>query len=320
MNLQAEKRAVRPWAALYIGLPLATLCVMAALLWSGAQEESPILASAGEYAVLRGAPALTGGETVISRQTLLKGTLLLVSPAHPLPADYPPPDTRTVRALVGGYLPAEEDTALCREAIYSLCTLQTEHPLTGAVFENGAVSAAQQEQARREAFSRFQQVYPLAQALEKARAAVPGGGESEHQTGCAVDVTLTGPLSMGYADPLARSEEGRWLRDNLWRYGFIRRYADGEEDGACEGIHLRYVGPLHAAALHALNTTLEEYLALLRREGALTLMKDSRPAAYLYCAPCQGDWHLPLPEGAEAQCSADNTGWAVAAIPVKQAP
>lgn len=322
MNLQAEKRETRALSPWYIALTLAALCLAAALLLSGGKEASPLLAIAGEYAVARGAPALTGKEKTIPRQTLLEGTLLLASPLHPLPEDYPPPDTRTIRALVGSYLPAREDTALRREAIYALCALHTEHPLAGSViFENGAVSPAQQEQARREAFERFLQVYPLEQALEKANAAVPGGGESEHQTGYAVDLALTGPLSMGYQDPLARTEEGRWLQDNLWRYGFVRRYGEGNrEDGACEGIHIRYVGSLHAEALHTLDMTLEEYLALLRQEGALTLLKDGKPAAYLYCAPCNGDWHLPLPDGAEIQFSADNTGWAIAAVAVKQEP
>lgn len=293
---------------------LALSCLLAFSL-PGRKSVSPVIAAGEGYALLRGAPITEGRETVVKRKELLAGTLLLVSPAHPLPIDFPLPDTRAVHALVGSYLPAAEDTALRKEAIYALCAMETEHPLTGSLrYENGAVSAAQQEQLRRDAFERFRQIVPLTQALERSRAAVPGGGESEHQTGWAVDVSLTGPLSMGQTDPLLRTEAGKWLAENAWRYGFIRRYGSEEEEGACEGIHLRYVGAVHAAAMHILNVSLEDYWALLRKEGSLTLLRDGEPAVYLYCTPCSGDWAFPLPEGASASFSADNTGWAAAAV------
>lgn len=312
-HIRTEQKK-RPAPAM--ALALFALAAGLFLLLRQPREISPVIAQREEYAVLRGAPAPKGRETVIPRETLLQGALLLVSPRHPLPADYPPPDTRAVRAMVGQYLPAAENTALRREAIYALCDLQADHSLTGkAVFENGAVSAAQQDEMRRDAFRRCQQVYPLREALEKAVAAVPAGGESEHQTGWAVDVHLTETLALSRPDPLTRTETGLWLRDHLWRYGFIRRFGpDDAEAGGCEGIHLRYVGPVHAAAMHTLGLTLEAYWALLRQEGALTLLRDGRPAAYLYCAPCAGDWLLTLPENASFQCSADNTGWAAAAV------
>lgn len=316
MELRFKQRNTRVRLALCGLIFFLCLGLTALLSASPPPEAAPILGRADGYAVRRGAPA--GGQTIaISRETLLRGTLMLVSPRHPLPADFPPPNTRSIRAMVGSYLPVAGDAALCREAVYALCELETAHPLTGAAWlENGAISAAQQEDLRREAFDRYRKVYPLNEALRQANAAVPGGGESEHQLGWSIDLRLTGPLSLGQTDALMRTEEGKWLAENLWRYGFIRRYGADEarEEGACEAIHLRYVGPLHAAAMHALNVTLEEYLALLRKEGAVTLLRDDQPVAYLICAPCEGDWHVSLPEGVSAQFSGDNTGWAVALI------
>lgn len=320
MNVLMEKRK-KPETALFCAcclLMTAGLIVLS--LSSHAPAASPVIAQADGYTIERSAPALTGPGITISRRTLLQGTLMLVSGAHPLPKDFPPPDTRSVRALVGSYLPASEETLLCQEAVYALCRLQTDHSLHGlATLENGAVSAAQQEQLRQEAFERYRKVYPLSEAVEKAHAAVPGGGESEHQLGYAVDIYLTGPLALGSSDPLLRTETGKWLSDNLWRYGFIRRYnGSSGEEGACEHIHLRFVGTFHAAAMHALHMTLEEYLALLRAEGSLTLAKDGQPVAYFYCAPCQGSWTLPLPANAAVTCSADNTGWAIAAVEIRK--
>ena len=65
------------------------------------------------------------------------------------------------------------------------------------------------------------------------------------------------------------------------------------------------------AAMQAAGLGLEEYWALLRKERALTLTRGGEPWAYLYCAPCEGNWSLPLQPGAAWDASADNTGWAV---------
>lgn len=314
MFVELVRREKRHIALLALASALAASCLAACFLPRGGKV-SPVLAQAAGYAVSRGAPAPSGNEVTADRKTLLQGELLLVSPRHPLPKDFPPPDTRSIRALVGSYLPAALDAVLRKEAVYALCVLETEHPLAGGLtYENGGVSAAQQNSLRLDAFDRFRRVGPLTEAMKKARAAVPAGGESEHQTGLAIDVVLTAPLALGSPDPLLRNEAGKWLAENAWRYGFIRRYAREGEEGACEGVHLRYVGNVHAAAMHALDLPLEEYLALLRREGSLTLTKDGVPEAYIYCAPCPEDWTFPVPEGASVSFSADNTGWAVAAV------
>ena len=298
-----------------IGAALAILCVYL----YGARPQTAAdetLASRDGIAVSRGAPALSGKTVCLSRRTLLQGKLLLVSPRRPLPADFPLPDTRGVRAQVGSYLPAQADTALCLEAVYALCEMQLDWPLeSGAMLTRGALSAAQQDAWQKAAFERFAAVYPLQEALSRAQAAVPGGGESEHQLGYALDFSLTGPLAASQPDPLLRNDTGRWLSQNAWRYGWVYRYGPGSRaEGACEGIHLRFVGKAHAAAMHALGMELEEYLALLRQERALTVSRDGAPWAYLYCAPCEGDWQLALPPGTSLDVSADNTGWAVAAL------
>ena len=274
-----------------------------------------VLAQREGCVLLRGAPPLQGKPTVLSRAQLIQGTLMLASPAHPLPSDLPAPDTPSIRRLVGAYLPAQDGAALRREAIYALCALQTEYALAGkATLLNGMVSNAQQEEERREAFFRYARVASPEEALTRAREAVPGGGESEHQTGWAIDIALTGVLSMGPRDPLLRNEGGKWLQKNLWRFGFIRRYTQAGEEGGCEHIHVRYVGPAHSAAIHALNGTLEDYLALLRREKALTLRREGQRDMYLYCMPGEGDITVSLPPGAAFTCSADNTGWTVIAL------
>lgn len=86
-------------------------------------------------------------------------------------------------------------------------------------------------------------------------------GQSEHQTGLAIDVSSA---SVNYAlnARFGRSREGRWLADNAHRFGFIIRYPEGREEETgfiYEPWHIRYVGAELAAEIRARGVTLEEF-------------------------------------------------------------
>lgn len=88
-------------------------------------------------------------------------------------------------------------------------------------------------------------------------------GQSEHQSGLAVDVSAP---SVDYAltDSFGETEEGIWLAQNAHRFGFIIRFPEGKEDITgylYEPWHIRYVGEPVAAEIYAKDITLEEYLA-----------------------------------------------------------
>lgn len=275
----------------------------------GGAEKDMLLAEREEWALVRGASLPPGRTVTFTREQWLQGPLMLASPEHPLPPDYPAPDARAVRAMVGSYLPVQEGTALRADVTYALCAMQTEHSFVGqAVISQGVVSAAQQDDLRRAAYARYAAVYPLAEALEKAYAAVPGGNESEHQTGYTLDLVLTEPLAMKEKNPLLRNEAGRWFSEHMARYGFIQR------QGVCENVHLRYVGLPHAAAMELLGLGLEDYLVFLHKEKKLTLLRDGQPYAFLLCVPAAEAVSFPLPDQAAFLISGDNTGWVIAAI------
>lgn len=85
-------------------------------------------------------------------------------------------------------------------------------------------------------------------------------GESEHQTGLAMDVSAA---SVGY-DLVQRFEytkEGQWLANNSHNYGFIIRYPKGKEHITgyiYEPWHIRYVGEELAEYLYENKLTLDE--------------------------------------------------------------
>ncbi|MGD6802101.1 cell wall-binding repeat-containing protein [Rossellomorea aquimaris] len=87
-------------------------------------------------------------------------------------------------------------------------------------------------------------------------------GQSEHQTGLAMDVTSA---SVGYdlVESFGDTKEGKWVKNNAWQYGFIVRYPKGAESITgyqYEPWHLRYIGVEHAKYITQNHLTLEEYL------------------------------------------------------------
>lgn len=83
-------------------------------------------------------------------------------------------------------------------------------------------------------------------------------GRSEHQTGLALD--LTSVLST-----YAETDEGIWLAEHCYEYGFIIRYPKGKENITgyiYEPWHIRYLGKSMAKMVHDSGLTLEEFLGV----------------------------------------------------------
>lgn len=79
---------------------------------------------------------------------------------------------------------------------------------------------------------------------KKAKEAVAYPGQSEHQTGLAMDISSR---SNGFElnEVFGGTDDGKWVQDHAYEYGFIIRYPKGKEDVTkyeYEPWHLRYVG------------------------------------------------------------------------------
>lgn len=86
-------------------------------------------------------------------------------------------------------------------------------------------------------------------------------GQSEHQTGLAMDISCE---SIGYSleDSLGDLPEGKWLAESAHEYGFIIRYQKNKTDITgynYEPWHVRYVGRELATYLYENDLTLEEF-------------------------------------------------------------
>lgn len=85
-------------------------------------------------------------------------------------------------------------------------------------------------------------------------------GHSEHQSGLAFDVNTIN-------DSFSNTEEGKWLNDNCYKYGFILRYPNGKSDETgyqYEPWHFRYVGVELAEKLYNNGNwiTVEDYFGI----------------------------------------------------------
>ena len=305
---------------------LLALCAMALMLLTNRllQPEAAQTMSSGLIAerdglrLYAGEQPPTGTDTVYDRETLFQGLLLYVSEDAPLPDGLPVQQSRDVRGMVGTYLPAEAHVSLSEDTIYALCDLAAAHSLLDIRIAAGMRSPREQQELQRQAFETYQASLPVAEALARARKDVPDSGRSEHQLATAFDLRLTGMYTWAESDPMARTEDGRWLLEYAWRFGFIRRYPPEKSDvtGVTgEAAHWRYVGREYAAAMRAGDCCLEEYFDLLHAYGTLRLTDENGGDTWFLCQPLTGNGaSFPMPEGWRASVSADNLGYAVCVL------
>jgi len=115
----------------------------------------------------------------------------------------------------------------------------------------------QQELFDNRVYALRQEGYSGSQARAKVRQTVADPGSSEHHTGLAFDVAITGESSF------AATKQSVWLAQHCWEYGFILRYP--ADKTAITGIsyepwHFRYVGTSHSLIMRDENLCLEEYI------------------------------------------------------------
>jgi LAS superfamily LD-carboxypeptidase LdcB len=97
---------------------------------------------------------------------------------------------------------------------------------------------------------------------EKANEFSARAGESEHQTGLAMDVSSR-VVNMELVESFGDTKEGKWLVDNAYKAGFIIRYPKDKMDITgyqYEPWHIRYVGLKVAKIIADNDITLEEYI------------------------------------------------------------
>lgn len=102
--------------------------------------------------------------------------------------------------------------------------------------------------------------YSYMESYKLAAQTVTVPGTSEHEIGLAFDIVSTSytALNEGFGD----TNEGQWLKNHCFEYGFVIRYPEGKEyitGIEYEPWHLRYVGVDAAEVIMNNNLCLEEF-------------------------------------------------------------
>lgn len=127
-------------------------------------------------------------------------------------------------------------------------------------------------------------------------------GYSEHNLGLSLDVGST-------QKEMKEADEGKWLQENAWKYGFILRYPSNKTDVTgilYEPWHFRYVGLPHSAIMYKNDWVLEEYLEYLKNKGHISVEIEKKQYDVSYYPSSEKEIEIKV--GHEYDVSGDNIG------------
>ncbi len=271
----------------------------------------------------------------VSRAEVLKGGLLLLNRWHSLPGDF---------ALVEGEL----DSIMTRtenrvpsdrreismfpvaiEALDQMLAAAKAEGLDDYLVRDAYRSMDTQAgywNARSEALSAR---YSGDTLVEQVKNSVAYPGTSDYQSGMSVELDV-----WNQNDPILKAaqlhdtDQGKWLAENSWQYGFVFRYPitghptpDTVDKSFKTAINqqmnsYRYVGVPHATVMHELDLCLEEYIEYLMEHQHLAVYEEGQLKYEIFRVEADpGDHDLRLPEGAASYSVADdNMGGLVVAV------
>lgn len=175
---------------------------------------------------------------------------VIINKKHTLPEDYEPND------LVSPNVMKMKDSCTMREEASKALEKMFE-----AASEEGLklllVSGYRSYSYQKGLFD----IYTARDGEEAANRYSAKAGQSEHQTGLAADLGAADQACL-LKECFKDSEEGKWLKENSYLFGFILRYPQEKEEitgYVYEPWHFRYIGLQEAYLVHESGLTLEEY-------------------------------------------------------------
>lgn len=327
----SRHRKYAPWAALSLGLAALGIILSLTLRYHTPPSDFPIMPALSEAvelpqqrtvransAVAYQYPQLSTRDVTFTQSELLRGNIMLINREHPLPHDTPGANTVSIATFGKGIVPVRNlELKAGREtidALYQFFLFARQKGIEGLGISQGTLSEAQQRELQLERVKVHACSMPLQEAVEKARQEVDDPRASDFQQQYTVEIRLYAPWE-GAADqrPLARTEQGRFLLTNAWRYGFIRRYPQ-ENANPYKAYQFRYVGAAHSTAMTYLDLDLESYLELLHEKRVIFIHDKGAPKYLILCLPVtDGYVSFPIPENAAYEAGYDNLGYAVVA-------
>lgn len=248
---------------------------------------------------LTGYAVSDGSQTYISRQEMLQGGLVLINRWHMMPADLTDDMmvsiSRTSRADEDktNNIPTTNSSLLLQPvAVNALMQLYADARAEGLdmdsiIVNEGYRTMEDQTTLWNSKVEKLSGSYSGERLTEVAMRSTAYPGTSDYQTGLSIalynykkgDNEFTSTL-------LHETEQGKWLYQNCWKYGYVFRYpvqgfpyADTVDKSYKTGYSdqmkvYRYVGVANAAAMNTLGMCLEEYIEYLMEHPHIAVYQD----------------------------------------------
>ena len=231
----------------------------------------------------------------VERQEALYNGMLLVNEWHSRPADFSEETLESASRRSGGVIRVSANTLkLFPAAIDAWTELLTAAKVQKGyetfMLQEGYRSYADQEKLFNARKEKLKSNYSDDDALiEATKKYVNYPGTSEFNSGLTATIRLykSGDSSVNEKDSnFFTSEEGVWLVENAYKYGFVFRFPKGDypvagtQDKSYKtGVNatlraFRYVGPGNAAAMKALDMCMEEYIEYLTEHPHIAVFSD----------------------------------------------
>ena len=286
-------------------------------------------------------PVSSGSERAVTRKDMLAGGLLLINRWHMMPADL----TDDMMVSVNRFSRADEDktnnipttnteVSMQQVAVEALMELFSDArasglDMDGIIIQGGYRSMQEQTNYWNDAIAQLESRYSGDQLIERARKTTAYPGTSDYQTGLSFLVYNFKSGDNAFTSTLLHeTEQGKWLYNNCWKYGYVFRfpvqgfpYADTVDKSYKTGINLemktyRYVGKAHAAVMNTLGLCLEEYIEYLMQHPHIAVYEDGSLRYEIYrLEGGYADTRVTVPYGTvDYSVSTDNMDGLVVAI------
>ncbi len=245
-NQAIRYRIRRPRSIIFVTLIIVGLCVFAGVKYMQTSPVAPLDVAVKGATTIRPYDDTSSTSVVVNKQRPLRNPLYvpstLVAPDVKLRLD---PTTEEMKVSTVIAVPLQSMFQTAQTSGLNL------------MLASGYRSAAAQKQ--------LYDYYVSVQGKTVADEQSARPGYSEHQTGLAVDIAPASGECNAQAC-FANLPEGKWLRDNSYKFGFIVRYPADKTavtGFSYEPWHLRYIGSDLATELHTKGiSTLEEFYGI----------------------------------------------------------
>ncbi len=283
----------------------------------------------------------SGMQANVTRNEMLQGGLLLVNRWHPMPADL----TDDMMVSINQHSRADDDSTnnlptvnssitMAPNAVEALMALYKDAraaglDMGGIIIEEGYRTMETQSTYWNSETEKYSSRYSGDALTERVRRTTAYPGTSDYQAGLSFKVYNYKQGDNAFSStPLHQTEQGRWLYENCWKYGFVFRfpvqgfpYENTVDKSYKTGINVemkvyRYVGEANAAVMNTLGLCLEEYIEYLMQHPHIALYHDGELMYEIY--RLEGgytDTTVSIPAGAVSySASTDNMGGLVVSI------